>query len=198
MHVDPADRSIEVTLGDLPTIVVDKQQVTAALTEVIDNALQATDPTKGHITVHAAFDPYSLRVVMTVADNGVGMDEATLRRAFDPFFSSRKAGRRRGMGLAKALRWVEASGGSIRLEIEAPRALGGAIAAKGSIALDGVSLTVNQVADHGDVTRFSVNLIPHTAQHTTLGGIGPGRGLNLEIDVLARYLERMLSARGAR
>jgi signal transduction histidine kinase len=44
------------------------------------------------------------------------MDEATLKRAFDPFFSSRKAGRRRGMGLAKALRWVEASGGSIRLE----------------------------------------------------------------------------------
>src|SRR5688572_4031087 len=116
MQVDPADRSIEVTLGDLPTIVVDKQQVTAALKEVIDNALQATDPTKGHITIHAAFDPYSLRVVMTVADNGVGMDEATLRRAFDPFFSSRKAGRRRGMGLAKALRWVEASGGSIRLE----------------------------------------------------------------------------------
>ncbi|HEV2295042.1 MAG TPA: HDOD domain-containing protein [Tepidisphaeraceae bacterium] len=116
MQVDPADRSIEVTLGDLPTIVVDKQQVTAALTEVIDNALHATDPTKGQITIHAAFDPYSLRVVMTVADNGVGMDEATLKRAFDPFFSSRKAGRRRGMGLAKALRWVEASGGSIRLE----------------------------------------------------------------------------------
>jgi signal transduction histidine kinase len=116
MQVDPADRSIEVTLGDLPTIVVDKQQVTAALKEVIDNSLNATDPTKGHITIHAAFDPYSLRVVMTVADNGIGMDEATLKRAFDPFFSSRKAGRRRGMGLAKALRWVEASGGSIRLE----------------------------------------------------------------------------------
>jgi signal transduction histidine kinase len=116
MHVDPADRSIEVTVGDLPMITVDKQQVTAALTEVIDNALHATDPTKGHIAIHAAFDPYSLRVVMTVADNGIGMDEATLKRAFDPFFSSRKAGRRRGMGLAKALRWVEASGGSIRLE----------------------------------------------------------------------------------
>jgi signal transduction histidine kinase len=53
---------------------------------------------------------------MSVNDNGCGMDEETLKRAFDPFFSSKPAGRRRGMGLAKALRWLEASGGSIRLE----------------------------------------------------------------------------------
>ena len=56
---------------------------------------------------------------MTVNDNGCGMDEETLKRAFDPFFSSKPAGRRRGMGLAKALRWIEASGGSIRLESRA-------------------------------------------------------------------------------
>jgi signal transduction histidine kinase len=68
------------------------------------------------VDVHAGFDPYSSRVVLTVTDNGCGMDEPTLKRAFDPFFSSRPAGRRRGMGLAKALRWVESSGGSIRLE----------------------------------------------------------------------------------
>ena len=55
-------------------------------------------------------------MVIGVNDNGCGMDEETLRRAFDPFFSSKPAGRRRGMGLAKALRWIEASGGSIRLE----------------------------------------------------------------------------------
>jgi signal transduction histidine kinase len=66
--------------------------------------------------VHAAFDSYSSRVVVTVSDDGTGMDEETVKRAFDPFFSSKPAGRRRGMGLAKALRWVEASGGSIRLE----------------------------------------------------------------------------------
>jgi signal transduction histidine kinase len=68
------------------------------------------------VAVHAAFDPYSSRVVVTVSDDGCGMDEETVKRAFDPFFSSKRAGRRRGMGLAKALRWVEASGGSIRLE----------------------------------------------------------------------------------
>ena len=87
-------------------------------------------------------------------------------------------------------------GGSIDLTIEAPRALGGGIAPKGSIALDGVSLTVNEVEDEGDATRFTINLIPHTADHTTFGGITAGRKLNLEIDVLARYLKRMADARG--
>ena len=92
---------------------------------------------------------------------------------------------------------VEEVGGSLDVTIEAPRSLGGTIAPKGSIALDGVSLTVNQVEDAGEVTRFTVNLIPHTANHTTLGGIAAGRKLNLEIDVLARYLQRMADARGA-
>ena len=86
-------------------------------------------------------------------------------------------------------------GGSLDVTIEAPRTLGGAIAPKGSITLDGVSLTVNQVEDAGEATRFTVNLIPHTADHTTLGGIVAGRQLNLEIDVLARYLQRMAEAR---
>jgi riboflavin synthase len=90
---------------------------------------------------------------------------------------------------------AEEMGGSIDVTIEAPRALGTGIAPKGSIALDGVSLTVNQVEDTGDTTRFTVNLIPHTADHTTLGGIAAGRKLNLEIDVLARYLKRMTEAR---
>ena len=87
-------------------------------------------------------------------------------------------------------------GGSIDVTIEAPRGLGSGIAPKGSIALDGVSLTVNEVEDAGDMTRFTINLIPHTADHTTFGGIAAGRKLNLEIDVLARYLKRMTDARG--
>jgi signal transduction histidine kinase len=113
---DPADRNIELTFGDVPLVHVDAQQVTEAITEVIGNAIQATDEQDGQIDIHAAFDPYSSRVVIAVSDNGSGMDEATVKRAFDPFFSAKPAGRRRGMGLAKALRWVEASGGSIRLE----------------------------------------------------------------------------------
>jgi signal transduction histidine kinase/HD-like signal output (HDOD) protein len=116
MQHDPADRRIEVTMTDVPAVVVDERQVCAALIEVIDNAIHATDAATGHIELHAAFDTYSGRVVVTVSDNGCGMDEATVKRAFDPFFSNKPAGRRRGLGLAKALRWIEASGGSIRLE----------------------------------------------------------------------------------
>jgi riboflavin synthase len=82
-------------------------------------------------------------------------------------------------------------GGSLRVTIDLPRDLGRMIAAKGSVTLDGVSLTVNSVADRAEDTRFTVNLIPHTAQHTTFGTMLPGRRLNVEIDVLARYLNRM-------
>jgi putative nucleotidyltransferase with HDIG domain len=111
-----ADRFIEMTMGELPPVAVDTKQAADALTEVIDNALSATDERIGHVEIHAAFDAISRRVAVTISDDGVGMDEFTLRRAFDPFFSSKPAGRRRGMGLAKAQRWIELSGGTIKLE----------------------------------------------------------------------------------
>jgi len=87
-------------------------------------------------------------------------------------------------------------GGSVKIGISAPADLGLYIAVKGSITLDGVSLTVNEVRDADDgTTHFAVNIIPHTGQHTTLGSVAPGRQLNLEIDILARYLKRMIDAR---
>jgi signal transduction histidine kinase len=64
----------------------------------------------------AAYDRYGGQVVLSITDNGAGMDGKTLSRAFDPFYSAKSAGRRRGMGLARALRYVEGSGGSMRLE----------------------------------------------------------------------------------
>jgi len=89
-------------------------------------------------------------------------------------------------------------GGSTRLMFVAPKALAGFIAAKGSITLDGVSLTVNAVADVGDGVEFGVNIIPHTAAWTTLGELlQPGDAVNVEIDVLARYLGRMRDAAAA-
>lgn len=115
-RTEPADRAIEVTLRDVPAVLVDVAQVSAAVGEVIGNALQATDERTGRIGIHAAYESISGRVVLTIEDNGTGMDEATMKRAFDPFFSARPAGRRRGMGLAKALRWIESSGGTLRLE----------------------------------------------------------------------------------
>ena len=83
--------------------------------------------------------------------------------------------------------------GSWRLEIEAPEPLGRYIATKGSIAVQGVSLTVNGV----DGDRFHVNLIPHTLEVTTLKDLRRGSRVNLEIDLVARYCERLASYRGA-
>ena len=88
-------------------------------------------------------------------------------------------------------------GESRRLEIAAPAVLAPYLAAKGSITVDGVSLTVNEVADKPDGTcHFSLNIIPHTADVTTLGRLAAGDGVNLEIDVLARYLMRMQALKG--
>ncbi|MCS7032651.1 MAG: ATP-binding protein, partial [Phycisphaerae bacterium] len=113
---DPVDRQVVLTPGDTPAAHVDLTQVSAALAEIIVNAIQATDAANGKIEISSAFDPYSLQVVLTIADNGCGMDESTLKHAFDPFFSMKSAGRRRGMGLSKAIRWIESNGGSLRLE----------------------------------------------------------------------------------
>ena len=77
------------------------------------------------------------------------------------------------------------------LRVKAPRALSRFIARKGSICIDGVSLTVNRVRG----VTFEVNLIPHTLKVTTLKRLAPGSRVNLEVDLLARYLERMLDAR---
>lgn len=86
----------------------------------------------------------------------------------------------------------EEVGGSLHLAVTTPVEISPFIAAKGSVTVDGVSLTVNAVDDHADGTcTFHLNIIPHTAEVTTLGGLNAGDAVNLEIDVLARYLQRM-------
>lgn len=82
-------------------------------------------------------------------------------------------------------------GDSHRIGIRVPSDLAPYIAPKGSITIDGVSLTVNEVRDTEGETHFSINLIPHTWSVTTLGQLAVGQPVNLEIDVLARYLARM-------
>ena len=86
-------------------------------------------------------------------------------------------------------------GESWELRVLAPAALARFLATKGSVAVNGVSLTVNSVSDGADGCEFSINLIPHTLQGTTLGQLAPGQNVNLEIDLIARYVERMLSLR---
>ena len=90
------------------------------------------------------------------------------------------------------------AGDSVRVDIAASHELAPYLAAKGSITVDGVSLTVNEIADQPDGTcHFALNLIPHTGEMTTLGSLAAGAKVNLEIDVLARYLKRMESLRAA-
>ena len=97
-----------------------------------------------------------------------------------------------GLGLVRSFKPV---GESMELVIEAPKELARYLAYKGSIVVNGVSLTVNRVIDTATGCEFSINLIPHTVSVTTLKHLKPGVRVNLEIDLIARYVERMLSVK---
>lgn len=99
------------------------------------------------------------------------------------------AGHVDGVGRVRTMQPV---GESSELVIVAPLQLARFLAVKGSLAVNGVSLTVNRVTDTADGCEVSVNIIPHTHSVTTLGQLAPGNGVNVEIDLIARYVERML------
>ncbi len=86
------------------------------------------------------------------------------------------------------------AGESIELHVAAPKALARYLAFKGSIAVDGVSLTINSVTDAADESLIAINLIPHTLEHTAFARLHEGARVNLEVDTIARYVERMLGA----
>jgi riboflavin synthase len=96
-------------------------------------------------------------------------------------------------GIGRVTRFAPV-GESWELRILAPQALARFLAYKGSITVNGVSLTVNTVTDHADGSEISINLIPHTVENTSLGALKEGSAVNLEIDTVARYVERMLQA----
>ena len=107
-------------------------------------------------------------------------------RAGDELGGHLVAGHVDGVGRIAGMR---DDGESRRLTIDAPAELARYIAPRGSVALDGISLTVNEVAG----SRFGVNIIPHTLTHTTLGARKPGDRVNLEVDLIARYVARLLA-----
>jgi len=109
-------------------------------------------------------------------------------RAGDEFGGHLVSGHVDGVGTVAGCR---PEGGSLRLDFEVSRALGRFIASKGSVTVDGVSLTVNEVGDHGTVTRFGVNIVPHTQQVTTLGRLRTADRVNVEVDLMARYVSRL-------
>lgn len=90
---------------------------------------------------------------------------------------------------------IQPRGESQQMTFGIDQKLGRFVAAKGSIALDGVSLTVNTVQDLPKITQFTVNIIPYTAEQTSFHRLRPGDRVNVEIDMLARYLERLSQAR---
>ena len=107
-------------------------------------------------------------------------------RASDRMGGHIVAGHVDGVGKVTAF---EPLGASVRLEVEVPAALARYVARKGSVTVDGVSLTTNEVRD----SRFEVNLIPHTLAVTTLGKLAAGSPVNIEVDLLARYVERLMA-----
>jgi riboflavin synthase len=155
-------------------------------------------------------------VCLTVVDKGpawfaVDVSGETIARTADQWHQGRRLNLERAMKLGDELgghivtghvdgvatvTGIAADGDSLRIGFAAPAALAPFLAPKGSVTIDGVSLTVNEVEDTADGTAFAINLIPHTQAVTTLGGLRQGQSVNVEIDVLARYLQRMEAYRG--
>ena len=146
------------------------------------------DPEKTSFTIDISAE--SLDKTAGLTEPGpVNLEKAL--RAHDRLGGHIVAGHVDGIGTVKRFEQV---GESWELRVMAPRSLGKYLAYKGSITINGVSLTVNSIADSAEGTEASINLIPHTVQNTALGSLRAGTRVNLEIDLIARYVERMLTA----
>jgi riboflavin synthase len=179
-----------------------------------------------HIRISTAYDTSTIDLGASIACSGVCLTvvdkgpnwfavdvsgETVSRTATDQWIQGRKLNLERALRLGDELGGhivtghvdgigtvasVAEVGGSHHVVIAAGHDLAPFVAAKGSITVDGVSLTVNGVRDTADGVEFDLNIIPHTAEVTSFGSIAPDQSVNLEIDVLARYLQRMESLRG--
>lgn len=151
--------------------------------------LTVTSAQADRFSAFAAFETLS---ASTLGELGVG-DRVNLEAALrvgDPLGGHLVGGHVDGVGL---LREIRKRGAAQEMHFSAPAELLRMVAVKGSIAVDGVSLTVNAV---GDAT-FCVGVIPHTLQETTLAGISPGARVNLEVDMIARYVARLQESAGS-
>ncbi len=133
----------------------------------------------------------SLNKTVGLGDAGVEVNLEKALRAHDWLGGHLVSGHVDGLGVVSKFERV---GESHELRIVAPKDIGKFLAYKGSITVNGVSLTVNSVEDRADGCEFSINLIPHTVEVTTLKALSAGAKVNLEIDLIARYVERMMSA----
>ena len=146
------------------------------------------DPAESRFTVEVSAE--SLDKTAGLTDTGpINLEKAL--RANDRLGGHLVSGHVDGIGQVTHFAQV---GESWELRVLAPSTLARYLAYKGSITINGVSLTVNRIADQAAGCEMSMNLIPHTVTHTALGSLREGSRVNLEIDLIARYVERMLSA----
>ena len=149
--------------------------------------LTVIDPADGHFSADVSRETLDLTTLGTLQPGDPVNLEPALR-AGDPLGGHLMSGHVDGRAQVVAL---QRDARSMRVTVEVPEAFARYIAPKGSVGLDGISLTVNEVNGR----RFGVNLIPHTVEVTTFGALREGQWLNLEVDPLARYLERLLAVR---
>ena len=150
--------------------------------------LTVVDKGEGWFAVDASAETLN----MTVLGSWKAGDPVNLERALkvgDELGGHIVSGHVDGVGVIVSRR---SEGGSVRFTIEVPSDLAPFVASKGSVTMNGVSLTVNEV----DGNRFGVNLIAHTLENTTFGDASPGDRINVEIDMLARYVARLTETRG--
>ncbi|MGJ7521325.1 riboflavin synthase [Variovorax sp. LT1P1] len=147
------------------------------------------DPAQQQFTIDISAESLDKTAGLAQEDASVNLEKAL--RADDRLGGHIVSGHVDGIGRVTRFAPV---GESWELRILAPQALARFLAYKGSITVNGVSLTVNTVTDTADGSEISINLIPHTVENTSLGTLQAGSAVNLEIDTVARYVERMLQA----
>ena len=148
------------------------------------------DPATARFSVDISAESLARTATLDRTGTGVNLEKAL--RAHDRLGGHLVSGHVDGLGRVHRF---EPVGESWSLVIDAPATLARFLAYKGSITVNGVSLTVNDVTDTDAGARFGINLIPHTMANTTLGELHAGDAVNLEIDLIARYVERMASTR---
>ena len=179
LSVTPLEDGVRLAV-DVGTLDLDDVQLGDS---IANNGVCLTVIARDGNTVHFDVSRETLNCTVGLAEPGEVNLEKALRLA-DRLGGHLVTGHVDGIG---EVRKFDAIGESHELVIRAPAALAGYIARKGSVTIDGVSLTVNRV----DGCDFSINLIPHTVQVTTLKRLAAGSTVNLEIDLIARYVERM-------
>ena len=147
------------------------------------------DPAQQHFTIDISAE--SLDKTAGLAESGASVNLEKALRASDRLGGHIVSGHVDGIGTVSRFAPV---GESWELRVLAPPSLARFLAYKGSITINGVSLTVNSVSDGPEGSQISINLIPHTVENTALGSLEAGSRVNLEIDTVARYVERMLQA----